>query len=64
MAPHYGAPLGFRRALPQMVIAALLGDLLMVFADWCGRMLLFPVSDPRRVIGDLYRCAVLRLSVA
>lgn len=23
-----------------------------------------PVSDPRRVIGDLYRCAVLRLSVA
>lgn len=46
MAPHMARMLGFRRALPQMVIAALLGGLLMVFADWCGRMLLFPYQIP------------------
>jgi iron complex transport system permease protein len=46
MAPHMARMLGFRRALPQMVIAALLGCLLMVFADWCGRMLLFPYQIP------------------
>ncbi|BEM44949.1 TPA: Fe(3+)-hydroxamate ABC transporter permease FhuB [Serratia marcescens] len=46
MAPHMARMLGFRRVLPQMVIAALLGGLLMVFADWCGRMLLFPYQIP------------------
>ncbi|HEJ7840575.1 Fe(3+)-hydroxamate ABC transporter permease FhuB [Serratia marcescens] len=46
MAPHMARMLGFRRALPQMAIAALLGGLLMVFADWCGRMLLFPYQIP------------------
>ncbi|EMI4410945.1 Fe(3+)-hydroxamate ABC transporter permease FhuB [Serratia bockelmannii] len=46
MAPHMARMLGFRRALPQMVIAALLGGLLMVFADWYGRMLLFPYQIP------------------
>ena len=46
MAPHMARMLGFRRALPQMVIAALLGGLLMMFADWCGRMLLFPYQIP------------------
>ncbi|OKB64875.1 Fe3+-hydroxamate ABC transporter permease FhuB [Serratia marcescens] len=46
MAPHMARMLGFRRALPQMVIAAMLGGLLMVFADWCGRMLLFPYQIP------------------
>ncbi|WP_199638374.1 Fe(3+)-hydroxamate ABC transporter permease FhuB [Serratia sp. PAMC26656] len=46
MAPHMARMLGFRRALPQMVIAALLGGLLMVFADWCGRMVMFPYQIP------------------
>lgn len=46
MAPHMARMLGFRRALPQMLIAALLGGLLMVFADWCGRMVLFPYQIP------------------
>ncbi|CAI0753605.1 Iron(III)-hydroxamate import system permease protein fhuB [Serratia marcescens] len=46
MAPHMARMLGFRRALSQMAIAALLGGLLMVFADWCGRMLLFPYQIP------------------
>ncbi|CAI1875658.1 Fe(3+)-hydroxamate ABC transporter permease FhuB [Serratia entomophila] len=46
MAPHMARMLGFRRALPQMLIAALLGGLLMVFADWCGRMVMFPYQIP------------------
>ncbi|AKE08870.1 Fe(3+)-hydroxamate ABC transporter permease FhuB [Serratia liquefaciens] len=46
MAPHMARMLGFRRALPQMVIAALLGGLLMAFADWCGRMVMFPYQIP------------------
>ncbi|CAI2089727.1 Iron(III)-hydroxamate import system permease protein fhuB [Serratia ficaria] len=46
MAPHMARMLGFRRALPQMLISALLGGLLMVFADWCGRMVMFPYQIP------------------
>ncbi|WP_168416210.1 Fe(3+)-hydroxamate ABC transporter permease FhuB [Erwinia amylovora] len=46
MAPHMARMLGFRRALPQQVMAALLGGGLMVAADWCGRMLSFPNQIP------------------
>lgn len=46
MAPHMARMMGFRRAIPQLFIAAILGGLLMVFADWCGRMLLFPNQIP------------------
>lgn len=46
MAPHMTRMLGFRRALPQLMIAALIGGALMMFADWCGRMLAFPDQIP------------------
>ncbi len=46
MAPHIARMLGFRRAMPQLIMAALLGGMLMVAADWCGRMLLFPDQVP------------------
>lgn len=46
MAPHIARMLGFRRALPQLIIAALLGGALMVMADWCGRMVAFPAQIP------------------
>ncbi|UWS28540.1 Fe(3+)-hydroxamate ABC transporter permease FhuB [Erwinia pyrifoliae] len=46
MAPHMARMLGFQRALPQQVMAALLGGGLMVAADWCGRMLSFPDQIP------------------
>ncbi|MCQ4103519.1 Fe(3+)-hydroxamate ABC transporter permease FhuB [Erwinia persicina] len=46
MAPHIARMLGFRRALPQQVMAALLGGGVMVAADWCGRMLAFPDQIP------------------
>ncbi len=46
MAPHIARMLGFRRALPQVLLSGLLGAGLMVFADWCGRMLAFPDQIP------------------
>ncbi|HEY1847319.1 MAG TPA: Fe(3+)-hydroxamate ABC transporter permease FhuB [Buttiauxella sp.] len=46
MAPHIARMLGFRRAMPQIMMSALLGGMLMVAADWCGRMLLFPDQVP------------------
>ena len=46
MAPHIARMLGFRRALPQVLLAGLLGAGLMVCADWCGRMLAFPDQIP------------------
>nr|WP_026042712.1 Fe(3+)-hydroxamate ABC transporter permease FhuB [Pantoea sp. A4] len=46
MAPHIVRMLGFRRALPQLLVSALLGAALMIAADWCGRMLAFPQQIP------------------
>ncbi len=63
MAPHIARMMGFRRTMPHIVMSALTGGVMLVFADWCGRMVLFPVSDPCGSAVDLYRCAVLYLSV-
>ncbi|MBS0848522.1 Fe(3+)-hydroxamate ABC transporter permease FhuB [Citrobacter sp. JGM124] len=46
MAPHIASMLGFRRAVPQIVISGILGGLLMMLADWCGRMMMFPNQVP------------------
>jgi len=46
MAPHIARMTGFRRALPQLVMASLLGGGLMAVADWCGRMVAFPAQVP------------------
>ncbi|MBP2169862.1 iron complex transport system permease protein [Erwinia toletana] len=54
MAPHMARMLGFRRALPQLVIAALLGGALMVFADWCGRMMSFPDQIPAGLLATFF----------
>ncbi|MBJ3813392.1 Fe(3+)-hydroxamate ABC transporter permease FhuB [Shimwellia pseudoproteus] len=52
MAPHIARMMGFRRALPQLVIAALIGGGLMVVADWCGRMVLFPNQIPAGLLAS------------
>lgn len=52
MAPHITRMLGFRRALPQLVMAALIGGALMVVADWCGRMVLFPAQIPAGLLAS------------
>lgn len=46
MAPHMARMLGFRRAMPQWAIASILGGVLMVLADWLGRMIAFPEQIP------------------
>ncbi len=46
MAPHIARMLGFRRAMPHIVMSALTGGVMLVFADWCGRMVLFPYQIP------------------
>ncbi|QII39568.1 Fe(3+)-hydroxamate ABC transporter permease FhuB [Rouxiella badensis] len=46
MAPHMARMLGFRRAMAQWMVASVLGGLLMVLADWCGRMIFFPNQIP------------------
>ncbi len=46
MAPHLARVLGFRRAVPQLFAAAILGGLILVAADWAGRMLIFPWQVP------------------
>ncbi len=47
MAPHIARMMGFRRTLPHMVISGLTGGLLLVFADWCGRMMMFRIRSRR-----------------
>jgi len=46
MAPHIARMMGFRRTIPHIVISALAGGLILVFADWCGRMVMFPFQIP------------------
>lgn len=46
MAPHMARMLGFRRTMPQLLIAALLGAALMATADWLGRIVAFPYQIP------------------
>ncbi len=61
MAPHIARMMGFRRTMPHMLISALVGGVLLVFADWCGRMMLFPYQIPGGAAVDLYWRAVLYL---
>ena len=50
MAPHIARMLGFRRTMPHIVMSALAGGLLLIFADWCGRMVLFPYQIPAGIL--------------
>ena len=46
MAPHIARMMGFRRTMPHIVISALVGGMILVIADWLGRMVLFPYQIP------------------
>ncbi|MCU7783973.1 Fe(3+)-hydroxamate ABC transporter permease FhuB [Lelliottia amnigena] len=46
MAPHIARMMGFRRTMPFIVMSALTGGMILVFADWLGRMVLFPYQIP------------------
>ncbi|MFC3396482.1 Fe(3+)-hydroxamate ABC transporter permease FhuB [Brenneria rubrifaciens] len=67
MAPHLARMMGFGRVIPQLCCSALIGGLLMVTADWCGRMVLFPYQIPAGLlatfIGAPYFVYLLRKQV-
>jgi ABC-type Fe3+-siderophore transport system permease subunit len=53
MAPHMARALGFQRALPQLLAAAILGPLIMTLADFIGRVALFPNQLPVGIVATL-----------
>lgn len=54
MAPHMARMLGFRRSLPQLLVAGVLGTLLMIAADWCGRFIIFPYQIPAGLLATFF----------
>ncbi|MCB5176697.1 Fe(3+)-hydroxamate ABC transporter permease FhuB [Microvirga lenta] len=53
VGPHLARVLGMRRAFEQLIGAALLGAVLMVAADWLGRMVIFPFQLPAGLVAAL-----------
>ncbi len=59
MAPHLARFLGLQRALPQLVGAALIGGVIMVAADWLGRIVAFPWQIPAGLAATFIGCPAL-----
>jgi iron complex transport system permease protein len=53
LAPHAARLLGLARAVPQILGALLIGAVIMVAADWLGRVLLFPAQMPAGLVATL-----------
>ncbi|BBQ00439.1 Fe3+-hydroxamate ABC transporter permease FhuB [Burkholderia sp. SFA1] len=53
IAPHVARLSGGRRPLPQLYLAAMLGALLMVVADWLGRQIPYPEQLPAGLVATL-----------
>lgn len=64
MTPHFARLLGLRRAMPQLAAAALSGALVMVAADWLGRVIAFPWQMPAGLIATLIGGPVLIILLA
>ncbi|QRM32613.1 Fe(3+)-hydroxamate ABC transporter permease FhuB [Microvirga sp. VF16] len=64
IAPHLAKMLGLRRALPQILGAALLGALLMTAADWLGRTMLLPRQAPAGLVAALVGGPALIIQLA
>lgn len=63
LAPHAARLLGHRRAIPQIMAAAMLGAATMALADWLGRTVLYPMQLPAgltaAMVGGTYLICVL-----
>ncbi|ARO27983.1 iron(3+)-hydroxamate ABC transporter permease protein FhuB (plasmid) [Rhizobium sp. TAL182] len=59
MAPHLAHGLGLRRPSTQLLAAALIGAVLLVIADWAGRMIAFPYQVPAGLISALVGAPML-----
>lgn len=53
LVPHLSRFLGVTKARSQILISALLGGLMMLFADFLGRQLLFPYEIPAGLVATL-----------
>ncbi|MDP9942018.1 Fe(3+)-hydroxamate ABC transporter permease FhuB [Ectopseudomonas alcaliphila] len=53
LAPHIAVMLGARRVMPQLLLAAALGAVLMLLADWVGRTLIFPLQIPVGIVASV-----------
>ena len=53
MAQHIARTLGFQRALPHMIAAALAGAAITTYADFIGRVALFPNQLPVGIVATL-----------
>ncbi|MCA8327558.1 Fe(3+)-hydroxamate ABC transporter permease FhuB [Burkholderia cepacia] len=53
IAPHIARFSGARRPVPQLYLAATLGALLMVTADWLGRQIVFPQEIATGLVATL-----------
>ncbi|MDR6953011.1 iron complex transport system permease protein [Ancylobacter sp. 3268] len=53
MAPHLARLVGLRRPLPELYGAALLGGLIMVLADFAGRVVAFPWQMPAGLVASM-----------
>jgi iron complex transport system permease protein len=53
LAPHMARLLGLTRAREQMAGAVVIGALLMILADWVGRVVLFPSEIPAGLVATL-----------
>jgi iron complex transport system permease protein len=61
MAPHLAKELGVYRAGAQLWAAALAGAMLLVVADWIGRMIAFPYQIPAGLLSALVGTPMLLL---
>jgi ferric hydroxamate transport system permease protein len=59
MGPHLAREIGFRRAGPHLIAAALAAGCLMVLADWVGRMAAFPYQLPAGLVSALVGAPLL-----
>ncbi|MCK0197176.1 Fe(3+)-hydroxamate ABC transporter permease FhuB [Ancylobacter sp. 6x-1] len=64
LGPHLSRRLGLGRALPELLGAALAGGLVMVLADWVGRLVAFPWQIPAGLAATFIGCPVLMLLLA
>lgn len=53
IAPHIARHTGARSPRAQLLLAALIGALLIVFAEWLGRQLIFPEEMPAGLVATL-----------
>jgi iron complex transport system permease protein len=53
LAPHIASLLGARRLQPQLLLAGLIGSVLLLVADWLGRVLIYPLQVPVGIMASV-----------